>query len=77
MSQAEVFQKKLIKAREENDGFEKSKLVDQAEREAVTIEEHIHFEDRSVLAVIYKPEPNGMRLVGCALVKQEEKRSGC
>lgn len=43
MSQAEVFQKKLIKAREENDGFEKSKLVDQAEREAVTIEEHIHF----------------------------------
>lgn len=74
MSQAEVFQKKLIKAREENDGFEKSKLVDQAEREAVTIEEHIHFEDRSVLAVIYK---HGMRLVGCALVKQEEKRSGC
>ena len=56
MSQAEVFQKKLIKAREENDGFEKSKLVDQAE-----------------LAVIYKPEPHGMRLVGCALVKQETK----
>ena len=47
-------------------------MVDPAEREAVTIEEHFHFEDNSILAVIFKPEPFGMRLVGYALVKQEE-----
>ena len=71
MSQAELFKQKLTKAR--NDPFEKAKLVSQAEKEAVTIEEHIHFKDRSALAVVYKPEPHGMRLVGCALVKQETK----
>ena len=75
MSQAELFKQKLTKAR--NDPFEKAKLVSQAEKEAVTIEENFHFEDNSILAVIFKPEPHGMRLVGCALVKQEEKRSGC
>lgn len=78
-SKAETYKQKLIKAREDSDPFEKANLVNQAERDSVRIEEHIHFDDKSVLAVVYKAEPAGMRLVGCALVKQqeEEKRSSC
>lgn len=72
-SQAEIYKQKLVKARKENDPFEKANLVNQAERDAVRIEEHIHFEDGSILAVIFNPEPRGMRLVGCALVKQQKE----
>ena len=74
MCTASVFKRDLHEAHKRNDPFELTKVIDKAEQKATRVEEHICFEDGSVLAVIFEPSRRGIGLtpVGCAIVKNEE-----